>query len=276
MKKKISSLFCGVATLAMLISAVMFMSFSNKYVQNNVQNIDKYKNRTFNVNDVEFEMVYVEGGTFMMGSDDREAWSWEEPVHQVTLSGYYIGKTEVTQALWQAVMGNNPSHFKFKGANFPVYEVSWNDCQAFIAKLNRLTGENFCLPTEAQWEFAARGGIKSKGYKYSGSNNVKSVAWYGDIEGYDEEDLGRPVAKKRPNELGIYDMSGNVREWCEDWYGEYTSGAVIDPQGPSSGSRRINRGESCITLDSNCRCSSRYSAYPEDTVKGLGLRLALK
>ena len=157
------------------------------------------------VNGVSFEMARVEGGTFRMGAtseQEDEADSDETPVHSVTLSGYYIGKTEVTQALWQAVMGSNPS--RFKGSDLPVECVSWNDCQEFIKKLNRLTGRNFRLPTEAEWEFACRGGNNSRGYKYSGSNDIDNVAWYWDNSG----EKTHPVGTKAPNELGIYDMSG--------------------------------------------------------------------
>ena len=163
----------------------------------------------FTVNGVSFEMVRVEGGTFRMGAtSEQEAddWDREKPVHSVTLSSYYIGKTEVTQALWKAVMGSNPSYFK--SDNQPVENVSWNDCHEFIRKLNALTGQNFRLPTEAEWEFACRGGNNSRGYKYSGSNNLGSVAWYDGNSG----NKTHPVGTKAPNELGIYDMSGNVWE----------------------------------------------------------------
>ena len=226
------------------------------------------ENRTFKVGGVEFTMVYVEGGTFMMGSDYADAYfDNEKPVHQVTLSDdYYIGQTEVTQALWTAVMGSNPSHFK--GNNLPVEEVSWNDCQEFIGRLNQITGENFSLPTEAQWEFAARGGNYSKGYKYSGSNDSDAVTWY--------ENTGNkthPVGTKQANELGIYDMSGNVWEWCYDWYGPYSSAAVTDPSGPSSGSDRVNRGGSWGNNATSCRCSYRYHYSPRSANYYLGLRL---
>lgn len=231
----------------------------------------KGKNRTFNVNGVEFTMVYVEGGTFMMGSNDAEAWYNERPVHQVTLSDYYIGQTEVTQALWQAVMGSNPSYRK--GGSMPVESVSWYDCQEFIVKLNQITGENFSLPTEAQWEFAARGGNYSKGYKYSGSNNIDAVAWYVDNAWYVQDDGTRPVATKQPNELGIYDMSGNVFEWCSDWWGAYSSESVTDPSGPLSDSTRVLRGGSWYYNATYCRCTYRYYLPPTGTSYYLGLRL---
>lgn len=185
--------------------------------------------KTFQVGGVSFDMVWVEGGTFRMGATSEQgsdAWGGEKPVHSVTLSGYYIGKTEVTQALWKAVMGSNPS--EFKGDNLPVEQVSWDDCQEFIRKLNSLTGQHFRLPTEAEWEFACRGGNNSCGYKYSGSNDIDNVAWYFDNSGHKTH----PVGTKAQNELGIYDMSGNVWEWCSDWYGNYSSGAQTNPKGP--------------------------------------------
>lgn len=226
----------------------------------------------FTVNGVSFEMVRVEGGTFRMGAtseQEDEADSDEKPVHGVTLSSYYIGKTEVTQALWQAVMGSNPS--RFKGADLPVECVSWDDCQEFIRKLNALTGQHFRLPTEAEWEFACRGGNNSRGYKYSGSNNLGSVAWYDGNSG----NKTHPVATKSSNELGIYDMSGNVWEWCADWYGDYSSGAQTNPTGPLSGSGRVGRGGSWYNCAGNCRSSIRDYYGPTYRVSSLGLRLAL-
>lgn len=223
----------------------------------------------FTVNGVSFEMVHVEGGTFRMGAtseQEDDAYSDEKPVHSVILSSYYIGKTEVTQALWQAVMGSNPSNFK--GADLPVECVSWNDCQEFIQKLNRLTGRNFRLPTEAEWEFACRGGNNSRGYKYSGSNNLGSVAWYSCGK-------TRPVGTKAPNELGIYDMSGNVWEWCSGWFANYSSGAQTDPTGPQSGSCRVCRGGSWYSRARDCRSSIRNNGDPTLRFSYLGLRLAL-
>ncbi len=175
-----------------------------------------------------------------------------------------IGETEVTQGLWKAVMGSNPSYFK--GDNLPVEDVSWDDCQEFINKLNELTGKTFRLPTEAEWEFAARGGNKSNHTQYAGSSNSGSVAWYGDKT--------HDVAQKTPNELGLYDMSGNVMEWCQDWYGGYSSSAQTNPQGPSSGSYRVLRGGSWFNIARDCRVSGRYSYYPSDRYSYFGLRLA--
>ena len=231
-----------------------------------------YSNGTLTVNGIKYSMVWVEGGTFRMGATSEQgsdAYSDEKPVHSVTLSGYYIGKTEVTQALWKVVMGSNPS--SCKGDNLPVEQVSWNDCQKFIRKLNSLTGQNFRLPTEAEWEFACRGGNNSRGYKYSGSNYIDNVAWYDGNSG----DKTHPVGTKAPNELGIYDMTGNVWEWCADWYGDYSSGAQTNPKGPYDGSDRVCRGGGWGSLARLCRSSNRSYSYPTYRDGSLGLRLAL-
>lgn len=231
------------------------------------------QNRTFTVNGVKFTMVYVEGGSFVMGATSEQgsdAYSNEKPAHRVTVSSYYMGQTEVTQALWQAVMGTNPS--EFKGTTNPVEKVSWNDCQTFIRKLNSLTGQTFRLPTEAEWEFAARGGKKSKAYKYSGGNNPGNVAWYDDNSGAKTH----PVATKQANELGIYDMSGNVSEWCQGYSGNYSSSAQTDPIGPNSGSSRVDRGGSWYYSARSCRVSDRSSYAPDDRSYSLGLRLVLR
>ena len=214
-------------------------------------------------------MVHVAGGTFTMGGKGRNAWDDEKPTHSVTLSNYYICKYEVTQALWRAVMGSNPS--TFKGNNLPVEYVSWNDCQTFINRLNNYTGRNFRLPTEAEWEFAARGGNYSCHYKYSGSNNIGDVAWY-----YNNSDSRtHPVGTKQANELGLYDMSGNVCEWCSDWYGSYSSYSQNDPTGPNSGSYRVIRGGSWFNFDWGCRSSYRSDDSPGNRYYDLGLRLVL-
>ncbi|MCQ2313924.1 MAG: SUMF1/EgtB/PvdO family nonheme iron enzyme [Bacteroidales bacterium] len=235
-------------------------------------------NMVATVNGVDFKMIKVEGGTFTMGASrkkktganyDKDAESDERPIHSVTLGEYYIGEFEVTQELWEAVMGSNPSHFK--GGNLPVEMVSWNDCQGFIVKLNRLTGKTFRLPTEAQWEYAARGGSKSKGYKYSGSNSINDVAWYTDNSGSKTHTVGT----KSPNELGIYDMSGNVCEWCQDWYGSYSSGSQTNPTGPSSGSCRVFRGGGWVSGARLCRVSSRYAFTPFSRYYYFGFRLVL-
>ena len=217
-------------------------------------------------------MVYVEGGTFTMGATSEQgsdAESDEKPIHQVTLSSFSIGKYEVTQEEWEAVMGNNPS--SFKGSKRPVERVSWNDCQEFIRKLNTMTGKHFRLPTEAEWEYAARGGNKTIGYKYAGSDNFDRVAWCNNNSGDTTHDVGQ----KSPNELGLYDMSGNVWEWCADWYGSYNSNSQTNPSGPSSGSYRVRRGGSWINSAWCCRVSYRGRSSPGSTSYDLGLRLAL-
>ena len=232
-------------------------------------------NRTFTVNGVSFTMVYVQGGTFTMGATSEQgsdAFDDEKPAHSVTLSSYMIGQTEVTQALWQAVMGNNPSYHTGDSRR-PVEQVSWDDCQTFLRKLNSLTGQRFRLPTEAEWEFAARGGVNSRGYKYSGSNTLGNVAWYDDNSG----DTTHPVGTKQPNELDIYDMTGNVWEWCNDkWDSDYySSSPSSNPQGPSSGSTRVLRGGSWCYDARSCRVSYRYGDYPGSRYADSGLRLAL-
>lgn len=234
-------------------------------------------NETFTVNGVRFEMVYIEGGTFTMGAtseQESDAYDDEKPTHSVTLSDYYIGKFEVTQELWKAVIGNNPS--KFKDSTKPVESVSWNDCQTFIRKLNnllssQLDGKRFALPTEAQWEYAARGGMKSRGYKYAGSNMIDNVAWYTN----NSVGTTHKVGTKFPNELGLYDMSGNVREWCHDWNGSYSSHPQTNPIGPSNGSYLMNRGGSWFIYAGFCRVSRRYISSPSNRCYDLGLRLVL-
>ncbi len=221
---------------------------------------------SFYVNGVKFNMIKVEGGTFQMGEE-----GFATPVHQVALTNdYYIGETEVTQELWIAVMGSNPSYFK--GSNqLPVEQVSWNDCQTFISKLNELTGRTFRLPTEAEWEFAARGGNASNGYTYSGSNTIDNVAWYYS----NSSSQTHEVATKAPNELGIYDMSGNVMEWCQDWYGSYSSSAQTNPTGSTSGSDRVLRGGGWLYYDYDCRVADRALSSASNAYEALGLRFAL-
>jgi formylglycine-generating enzyme required for sulfatase activity len=224
---------------------------------------------TVQVVDVEPELVAVEGGTFTMGCTDGESYDNEFPVHQVTLSSYKIAKYEVTQLQWEELMGKNPSHYR--GYDLPVEMVSWHDVQEFITKLNTVTGKNYRLPTEAEWEYAARGGSKSERFKYSGGNTLNAVAWY---KG-NSNDQTHPVGTKAPNELRIYDMSGNVFEWCNDWYGAYTADSQTNPPGPDSGDRRIARGGDAINLDLYfCRVSFRISALPGNSGANLGFRLA--
>ena len=234
----------------------------------------------FMVNDVVFVMVPVYGGTFSMGAtaeQGSDANARELPVHKVTLSSFYIAQTEVTQALWNAVMGDNPSHFS--GGLLPVENVSWNDCQLFIAALSDLTGRNFRLPTEAEWEFAARGGNESEGYKYAGSNDLAAVGWYSYNDSWQVRGTGaygtHPVATRNPNELMLYDMSGNVHEWCQDWFGDYSSGALTDPAGPVSGTSRVYRSGAWYFDEWFCRVSFRNGVVPTYRSYGIGLRLAL-
>ena len=236
------------------------------------RNEPSYSNGILRVKGVEYPMVYVSGDTFIMGATSEqigEAESDEKPVHRVTLDSYSIGRYEVTQELWEAVMDSNPS--SYRGARKPVENVSWNDCQNFIHRLNSLTGQNFRLPTEAEWEFAARGGNSSKGHRYSGGDSLGSIAWYDGNSGGSTHDVGT----KSPNELGIYDMSGNVWEWCSDRYGSYSSSSQTNPNGPSSGQNRVNRGGSWYSIARDCRVANRISGTLESRYDNIGFRLCL-
>lgn len=222
--------------------------------------------KTIQVNDVSFVMIQVTGGTFKMGSDGSDS-----KIHDVRLSSYYIGQYPVTQALWNAVMeGVNPSYFK--GDTLPVEKVSWDDCLRFIKKLNSMTGFDFRLPTEAEWEFAACGGLKSKGTMYSGSDTLEEVGWYVGNSG----EKTHPVGAKSQNELGIYDMSGNVWEWCQDWYDRsyYSNSPSQNPQGPAIGSSRVFRGGSWDCPAGYCAVSCRNNYSPGNSFISLGFRLA--
>ena len=230
------------------------------------------RDKTYTANGVSFTMKPVAGGTFTMGStsEQQEPSDDEWPTHTVTLSDYYIGETEVTQELWTAVMGSNPSEFT-GNMQRPVEKVSWDDCQTFIRKLNELTGANFRLPTEAEWEFAARGGRYSCGYQYSGSRKLGDVAWYYG----NSSSTTHPVRTKSPNELGIYDMTGNVWEWCQDWFGNYSLSSQTNPTGPSTGSNRVYRGGGWSSRARSCRSANRDDCMPGSRYYNLGLRLAL-
>lgn len=230
-----------------------------------------------------FEMVYVEGGTFRMGATEEQgedAKSNERPVHEVSLADFMIGQCTVTQALWMEVMGKNPSLGK-RGGNYPVNKVSWVDCQKFIRRLNSQTGLKFRLPTEAEWEYAARGGKKSKGYRYAGSDNPDRVGWYKenswekcDAEGNRLWHVHEAGGKKA-NELGIFDMSGNLWEWCQDWAGDYDTRARTDPKGALAGIARVVRGGCFRAVAGRCRVSARWEYVPDQSRDFLGLRLAL-
>ena len=224
-------------------------------------------------------MKPVEGGTFMMGGTGEQvgADDDESPAHLVTLSSYYMEMTELPQAFWESVMGSNPSNHQ--GAFYPVENVSWNDCQTFISKLNTKLkdqlpeGMIFRLPTEAEWEFAARGGKKSMHYQYSGSNDIDEVAWY--YSNSDGETHYAAIPQKKGNELGLYDMSGNVWELCHDRYGDYRSEAQTNPAGPTSGSNRVIRGGSWGYKSIYCRTTYRLPQAPAGTSPDLGFRLVL-
>lgn len=258
----------------LLLVVALFASCGNDGGSSNpVQNPSGPDCLEITVNGVSFKMIKVEGGTFKMGSNNGE--EDEKPVHSVTLNGYYIGETEVTQALWETVMGSNPSYRDAKGYNKPVSDVSWNDCQEFISKLNQLTNRRFALPTEAQWEFAARGGNKSQGYEYSGSDNIDDVAWYHDNIDFHNSPFFQPVGEKQANELGIYDMSGNVCEWCADWYGDYPSSSQTNPTGPLNGTARVARSGSWDFNAYGCRPTSRKRYSPDFGEYSNGLRLAM-
>ena len=237
--------------------------------------LNKIKSPVVTVGNVSFNMVFVEGGTFMMGATKEQSnpEDNEKPVHQVMLSPYYIAETEVTQQLWETVMGSNPSFAK--DPNCPVNEVSWNDCQLFVEKLNQKTGLVFRLPTEAEWEYAARGGNKSQGYQYSGDNDLKAVGWYRDNIGYPSGPYHN-VKSLAPNELDLYDMCGGVWEWCQDRMGNYPAFDQINPTGAPTGEERVIRGGSWKSSVWGCRIAVRNGESPESHNNCLGLRLVLQ
>ena len=276
---KMMNIFSVILSITLLSCGITAIANSNVPIsEGNSKDDGSGRTETFTVNGVSFKMVYVGGGSFTMGAtveQGKDAYKEEMPTHRVKLSSYYIGQTEVTQELWQAVMGSNPSRFS-GNLRRPVENVSWDDCQMFVWKLNQLTGKTFRLPTEAEWEFAARGGNKSQGYKYAGSNTIDEVAWY-TVNTYDKgknsPDYGsHPVGEKSPNELGLYDMSGNVWEWCHDQFGDYSSDSQTNPTGASSG-HRVMRGGDWHLFSKSCRVSRRSNG--SSAVPGIcGFRLA--
>lgn len=218
----------------------------------------------YEINGVKFKMIAVEGGSFMMGAtpgQGDDARDNEKPAHKVTVDDFLIGETEVTQELWFAVMGNNPSKFKDNTGNFPVENVTWKDVQSFINKLNEITGQQFRLPFEAEWEYAARGGKKSSDKKYAGSDNIDEVAWFAD----NSEQKTHQVASKKANELGIYDMSGNVIEWCEELVATYVKTEL----------KAVIRGGCRINANKNCRVTNRDSYLITSGNANIGFRLCL-
>ena len=287
----LGSQFSTVKTQATnFISKLAGYGNDSKFTAIDIDNVDIFDSLSYD------DMVYVEGGTFTMGATAEQGsdyYSDELPTHQVTLSDYYIGKYEVTQQLWEYVMsysgtcadgssmsayasdvwlGSDPSSSYGVGDYYPAYYVSYYDIvDIFLPRLNKITGRTYRLPTEAEWEFAARGGKQSKGYKYSGSDNIGVVAWYTGNSGGKTHQVGT----KEPNELGIYDMSGNVWEWCGDWYGSYSSSAQTNPTGPSSGSSRVQRGGSWYYYARYCRVSLRDYAYPSYRFNLYGFRVVL-
>ncbi len=223
-----------------------------------------------------FEMIYVEEGAFRMGGADKEAYYDEQPVHEVKVNSIYIARYPVVQALWAAVMGEDASA-SAENHEHPVEMVSWEDAQSFIQKLSEITGKTYRLPTEAEWEYAARGGRQGNGYLYAGSDNLDEVGWYVRNSNGGEKTVGQ----KKPNELGLYGMSGNVLEWCQDWYsGSYyeeckKQGTVENPQGPAEGAFRVLRGGSWYLEAQKCRSSYRHYNPPGSRFTDMGFRLAL-
>lgn len=222
------------------------------------------------VDPFEGQLVFVKGGTFKMGDLSGDGSREETPVHQVTVNDFYMGKFEVTQSQWESIMGSNPSHFN-GCPNCPVERVSWIDVQEFLVKLNELTGKSYRLPTEAEWEYAAKGGSKSRGFLYSGKNNVNFVAWYSGNSG----NKTNPVGQKEPNELGIYDMSGNVWEWVNDWFDYYTETPKDNPTGPDNGDGRIVKGGSWFGHAGGNRVSCRGSDEPVNKRSYIGFRIVV-
>lgn len=244
----------------------------------NVKVVQEDNNLLFIIGNESFRMIRVEGGSFTMGEENPEAkkiktvFMDERPAHKVTLPSFYICETMVTQELWKAVFPNADVNIKRGRENLPKVKVSWDDCWLFANRLTKITGHNFRLPTEAEWEFAARGGVHSKGFKFAGNDNISFVAWYNNTK-----KPIQPVRKLKTNELGLYDMSGNVSEWCADWYDKdyYANSAENNPQGPESGQYRVIRGGSVFSTADGCRTTLRMFLAPNKREAGVGLRLVL-
>ena len=288
MKRIISTFIYAMilSTITLPLTASCSREDDNQPIINGTQENNKNQDpegietMTFHIGKVQFRMIAVEGGTFIMGANDSNVPSDQKPAHKVTLSDYFIGQTEVTQELWTAIMGSNPS--VFKGKNLPVENVTWNACHDFINRLNKLLHDsdqlardrNFSLPSEAQWEYAARGGNKSQGYKYAGSNNIDAVAW---TRG--NTDRTHPVTSKMPNELGLYDMSGNVWEWVEDYYAPYNPADQRDPvnnKDKSSGLVIKRGGSWYYSQEERFTPTFRYGYYTSITDSSIGVRLCLR
>ena len=278
--------------VAAIILCTQAVWVQGQYPSGTTSNTPQYpttgKNLTFTVNGVSFEMIFVKSGMFLMGctGEQSNCSSDEKPSHSVSLSSYYIGKFTVTQKLWRAVMGTtirqqrnlaNSNSLYGEGDDYPMYYINYIECEEFCANLNKLLssqlpeGYKFCLPTEAQWEYAARGGKNSKGYKYSGSDYINDVAWYDGNSGEKTHEVGM----KNKNELGIFDMSGNVWEWCHDWKGDYSISSKSNPKGSSYSSYRVLRGGSWRLNARLCCVYSRAGDIPGFRSYACGFRLAL-
>lgn len=231
--------------------------------------------QTLKIDGLEYEMIFIQTNTFDMGATAEQGmmadYKSECPVHSVQLSSYYIGISEVTQGLWKSIMGDSIIDAKHQvlglGDNLPVHNISWKEANEFVSKLCLLTGERFSLPTEAEWEYAARGGVQEN--IYSGSSILDNVGWNG-------TDEVKTVKAKGSNNLGIFDMSGNIAEYCDDWYGQYTEGNQISPTGPATGTHKVVRGGSIVSDASECRVSARRKELPNDAVPDCGFRLVLR
>lgn len=271
---KISRFTQGIGRVALFASLLVnfhFSHFNSLRAQDSVVRVQV-------ADGVEMEMVWVQGGSFTMGSNAtpkgvKLTYALARPEHRVTVDGYFIGRYEVTQGLWQAVMGENPS--KFKGsANLPVESVSWTEAQEFAMRLSQMTGRRFRLPSEAEWEYAARGGSKSQRNPYAGCNRnqLDNHGWYC----VNSDGATHAVGQLQPNELGLYDMSGNVAEWCQDWVEAYTSEEQTNPRGPRQGENRVLRGGHYNSTSAACTVYDRGWYLPSGKYELYGLRIVME